>query len=64
MGAYNDVLEEYNIIWQLPPTNHYDTLRGYVGILFVVSNVRNPGSIKLRDRLLISKLFFVLQNPR
>jgi hypothetical protein len=34
-------------------------LRGYVGILFVVSNVRNPGSIKLRDRLLISKLFFV-----
>ena len=31
--------------------------------VFVVSNVRNPGSIKLRDRLLISKLFFVLQNP-
>jgi hypothetical protein len=26
--------------------------------MFVVSNVRNPGSIKLRDRLLISKLFF------
>jgi lauroyl/myristoyl acyltransferase len=30
--------------------------------VFIISNVRNPVSIKLRDSLLISKLFFVLQN--
>jgi hypothetical protein len=32
-------------------------------ILFNVSNVRNPGSIKLRDTLFISKLFSLTQNP-
>jgi len=32
-------------------------------ILFVVSNVRIPDNIKLRDTLLISKLFSVCQNP-
>ena len=30
-------------------------------IMFVVSNVRNPSNIILRDSLIISKLFFVLQ---
>ena len=34
-----------------------------IAILFDVSNVRNSGSIKLRDTLLISKLFSLTQNP-
>ena len=32
-------------------------------LVFNVSNVRSPGSIKLRDTLLISKQFSLTQNP-
>ena len=43
----------------------YNAFIGFIGLVvwvFVVSNVRNPGSLKLREVLLISNLSFVLQN--